>query len=98
MLLMAKDYCLNAKLRTQALSKHLLSLVGIYIDKIWRRQALIDGEIKLPRSYMSQNRGFTRGFAAIERFSILRIYSKKIRTKQLCRNSEVVAIGRLHCI
>ena len=27
-LLFANDYCLNAKLRTQALSKHVLSLVG----------------------------------------------------------------------
>ena len=27
-LLLANDYCLNAKLRTQALSKHVLSLVG----------------------------------------------------------------------
>ena len=27
-LLLANDYCQNAKLRTQALSKHVLSLVG----------------------------------------------------------------------
>ena len=27
-LLLANDYCLNAKLRTQALGKHVLSLVG----------------------------------------------------------------------
>ena len=27
-LLLANDYCLNAKLRTQVLSKHVLSLVG----------------------------------------------------------------------
>ena len=27
-LLLANDYCLNVKLRTQALSKHVLSLVG----------------------------------------------------------------------
>ena len=43
---------------------------------------------------MSQNRGFTRGFVAIERFLILMIYSKKIGTRQLYRNSEVVAIQR----
>ena len=43
---------------------------------------------------MSQNRGFTRGFVAIERFLTLMIYSKKIGTKRLCRNSEVVAIQR----
>ena len=43
---------------------------------------------------MSQGRGFTRGFVAIERFLILMIYSKKIGTKRMCRNSEVVAIQR----
>ena len=43
---------------------------------------------------MSQNRGFTRGFVAIERFLLLMIYSKKIGTKRLCCNSEVVSIGR----
>ena len=65
-------YCLNVKLRTQALSKHVLSLVGIYREKIWRRRApvghLIGREVLFPRSDMSQNRGFTRGFVAIERF------------------------------
>ena len=43
---------------------------------------------------MTQNRGFTLGFVAIERFLILMIHSKKIRTKRLCHNSEVVAIQR----
>ena len=43
---------------------------------------------------MSQNGGFTGGFVAIERFLILIIYSKKIGTKRLCCNSEVVAIQR----
>ena len=45
---------------------------------------------------MSQNRGFTRGFVALERFLILIIYSKKIGTKRLCRNSEDIAIQRCH--
>ena len=41
---------------------------------------------------MSQNRDFTRGFVAIERFLMLMIYSKKIGTKRLYRNLQVVAI------
>ena len=45
------------------------------------------------RSPMSQNRGFTQGFVAIERFSILMIYSKKKSGPKDC-----VIIGRLHCI
>ena len=49
---------------------------------------LSDREVLFPRSSMSQNRGLTRGFVAIERFLILMIYSR------LCRNSEVVAIQR----
>ena len=43
---------------------------------------------------MSQNRGFTRSFVAIERFLILIMYSQKIGIKRLCRNSEVVTIKR----
>ena len=43
---------------------------------------------------MSQNRSFTRGFVAIERNLDDDDDSEKIGTKQLCRNSEVVAIQR----
>ena len=43
---------------------------------------------------MSQNRGFTRAFVAIVRFLIIMIYCRKIRTKPLCRNLEVVTIQR----
>ena len=67
----------DAKLRTQALSKHVLSLVGKYRGKIWSRQSpvgrLIDREVIFPRSSIAQNRGFTRGLVAIERFLILMI-------------------------
>ena len=97
-LLLANDYCQNTKLRTQTLSKHKLSLVGKYREKIWRWRApvghLIGREVLFLRSSMSQNRDFSLGFVAIERFLILKIYSKKIGAKRLCRNSEVVAIQR----
>ena len=102
-LLLATDYCQNTKLRTQAWSKHVLSLVEKYREKIWRGRApaghLISREVLFPRSSMSQNRGFTRGFVAIERFLILMIYSEKIGTKRFggCRYSKV-AIWRFHCI
>ena len=53
---------------------------------------------------MLQNRGFTRGLVAIERFLILMINNKKIGTRRLCQvirrflQLRGVAIGRLHCI
>ena len=76
--LLANDYCLNAKLRTQALlSKHMLSLVRKWREKIWRWRApvghLIGREVLFHPSSMSQNRGFTRGFFANEKFLILMI-------------------------
>ena len=94
--LLANDYCVNAKLRHWLVNR----------QKIWRRRAqvghLLDRKFLFPRSSMSQNRGFTRGFVAIERFLILMIYSKKsgpndcvvIRRLSLFRG---VAIGRFHC-
>ena len=103
--LLANDHCLTAKLRTQALGKHVLSLIRKQREKIWRRRApvehLIDREVLFPRLSMSQNRGFTRGFVAIERFLILMINSKKsgpndcvvIRRLSKLRG---VAIARLH--
>ena len=54
----------------------------------------MDREVLFPCSSMSQNRGFTRGFVANARFLILMIYTKKIGTKRLCRNSEVITIQR----
>ena len=63
---------------------------------------LIGLEVLFRRSHMSQNRGFARGFVAIERFLILMIHRKKsgpnvcvvIRRLSLFRG---VAIWRFHC-
>ena len=35
--------------------------------------------------------------SSISSILVVVVFAKKIGTKRLCRNSEVVAIGRLHC-
>ena len=69
---------------------------------------LIDQEVLFPRSSMSQNRGFTRGFIIIARFLILMTYdvAKKSGPNDCvvilsCRSSEGSQLGGctvLHCI